>query len=84
MPNRQGCKFDNGKLVEIKKGGYATLYCTEIDWEIFNLYYDFNESEIELIECYETTKSYLDKDFVMYVLSLYADKTKLKNMENDL
>lgn len=84
MPNRQGCKFDNGKLVEIKKGGYATLYCTEIDWKIFNLYYDFNESEIELIECYETTKSYLDKDFVLYVLSLYADKTKLKNMENDL
>lgn len=84
IPVRKNCTFDNGKLVEIKKDGYAILYCTEIDWEIYRLYYDIKDSEIELIECYETTKSYLDKDFVMYVLQLYADKTKLKNLENDL
>lgn len=84
IPIRKNCTFDNGKLIEIKKDGYAILYCTEIDLEIYKLYYEFNEKEIELIECYETTKSYLDKDFVMYVLQLYADKTKLKNLENDL
>lgn len=84
IPIRKNCTFDNGKLVNIKKGGYAILYCTEIDWETYKLFYEFNEKEIELIECYETTKAYLDKDFVMYVLQLYADKTKLKNLENDL
>lgn len=82
IPIRKGCTFDNGKLVEIKKGGHAILYCTEIDYLNYKNFYDFNEKEIELIECYEAPKAYLDKDFVEYILSLYANKTTLKNVKD--
>ncbi len=81
IPIRKGCKFDNGKLVSINKGGYAVLYCTEIDYKIYKKFYNFKESEIELLECYQAPKAHLNKKFVEYVLSLYAGKTTLKNIE---
>ena len=82
IPVRKNCTFDNGKLVEIKKDGYAILYCTEVDYQTYKDFYNFKDKDVELVECYETTKAYLDKDFVEYILKLYADKTKLKGLDN--
>ena len=81
IPIRKGCKFDNGKLVSINKDGYAVLYCTEIDYLTYKSFYDFDENEIELLECYQAPKACLDKNFVEYVLSLYAGKTTLKGIK---
>lgn len=81
IPLRKGCKFDNGKLIEIKKDGYAVLYCTEVDYQTYRDFYDFKESDIELLECYEAPKAYLNKRFVEYVLGLYANKTTLKGIK---
>ena len=83
IPIRKGCKFDNGKLISIDKDGYAILYCTEVDYQTYKKFYKWNEKDIELIECYEAPKSYLDKDFVEYVLGLYANKTILKGIESE-
>ena len=81
IPIRKNCKFDNGKLISIGKDGYAVLYCTEIDYQTYKKYYDFKEKDIELLECYEAPKAYLDKQFVEYVLGLYANKTTLKGID---
>lgn len=81
IPIRSGCTFDNGKLVKTTEDGYFVLYCTEIDYLTYKEFYDFDENEVELLECYETTKSYLDKKFVEYVLGLYAGKTTWKNVK---
>lgn len=83
IPIRKGCKFDNGKLISIAKDGYAILYCTEVDYQTYKKFYKWNEKDIELIECYEAPKSYLDKEFVEYVLGLYANKTTLKGIESE-
>ena len=81
IPIRKGCKFDNGKLVSIAKDGYVILYCTEIDYQTYKKFYKWNEKEIELLECYEAPKAYLNKEFVEYVLGLYANKTTLKGIK---
>ena len=83
MPIRKGCKFDNGKLISIDKDGYAVLYCTEVDYQTYKKFYNFKDEDVELIECYEAPKGYLNKQFVEYVLSLYANKTTLKNTWDD-
>ena len=81
IPIRKGCKFDNGKLISIDKDGYAVLYCTSVDFLTYKKFYDIKE--VELIECYEAPKAYLNKEFVEYVLGLYANKTTLKNTWDD-
>lgn len=81
IPIRKGCKFDNGKLISIDKDGYALLYCTSIDYQTYKKFYDWKE--VELQECYEAPKAYLDKNFVEYVLGLYANKTTLKDTWDD-
>lgn len=83
IPVRKGCKFDNGKLISIAKDGYAVLYCTEIDFQIYKKFYDFKIEEVELLDCYEAPKAYLNKEFVKYVLGLYAGKTTLKNIDTE-
>lgn len=80
---RKGCNFDNGKLIDVSSDGYIVFYCTEIDFMTYQKFYDFNITNVELLECWEAPKSYLNKDFVEYVLKLYANKTTLKGIEEE-
>ena len=50
---------------------------TDIDYEIIKKTYTFDT--IQFTECYRYCKSYLPKNIIISVLSLYVDKTKLKN-----
>lgn len=68
--------IDNGRLVS---AGWATFVCTEIDWKIYERFYDIKAYELE--EFYIAYKGYLPKDFILAVLSLYNDKTALKGVK---
>lgn len=71
-------KFDvnNGRIV---CADTIRLIITEIDWEIITKCYTFKTCSINNFITFD--KKYLPKDFVLCVLSLYNDKTKLKDVE---
>ena len=74
MLGEQGC-VDNGRLV---KADRITLTSTEIDKEIIDQTYIHGYEEIE--EVYVSKKKYLPKYYIEFLLDLYCDKTKLKNV----
>ena len=74
MLGDEGC-IDNGRLV---KADRITLTSTEIDKEIIDKCYMHGYEEIE--EVYVSKKKYLPKYYINFLLDLYGDKTKLKNV----
>lgn len=52
---------------------------TEIDFEIINKFYDYENAEIRNLYIYE--KKYLPKPFILSILKLYNDKTQLKGVK---
>lgn len=67
---------NNGRVVQADS---LITTVTEQDFLIINYCYEFEEIEIANFRIYE--KSYLPKDFVMSIIKLYSDKTKLKGVE---
>ena len=68
---------NNGRVVSMKRG----LTCiTEIDYNIMKRCYKWSKSKIIGFRWME--KGYLPKDFIISVLTLYRDKTRLKGVEN--
>lgn len=65
---------DNGRIVTAE---YARFRLTEIDMDIVKQSYKFS---YQINECYMALKDYLDRDLVEYILQLYSNKTKLKNV----
>lgn len=70
----KGAKYDNGKIISAKS---CVFICTEQDYMILHDCYNFEE---EIIKLYQSKKQYLPTYFVSYVLDLYENKTKLKDV----
>lgn len=68
--------FDNGRIAAADE---IEITCTEVDIEIIAANYHF--SKCEVIECYSAKKDYLPKPFTDYIIELYKDKTKLKDVD---
>ena len=66
---------DNGRVVYASK---LTITCTEVDFAIYEAFYRWDRMEISDLYIYE--KGYLPKDFVLSIITLYKDKTKLKGV----
>lgn len=70
----KGAKYDNGKIISAKS---CVFICTEQDYTILHDCYNFNE---KIIKLFQSKKQYLPTYFVSYVLDLYENKTKLKDV----
>lgn len=68
--------FDNGRIAAADE---IEITCTEVDIEIIAANYHF--SKCEVLECYSAKKDYLPKPFTDYIIELYKDKTKLKDVD---
>ena len=68
--------FDNGRIAAADE---IEITCTEVDIEIIAANYHY--SKCEVLECYSAKKDYLPKPFTDYIIELYKDKTKLKDVD---
>lgn len=66
---------DNGRIAA---ADMLEITCTELDIEIINANYHVDKWDI--LECYSAPKAYLPKPFTDYIIELYRDKTKLKDV----
>ena len=73
--NLRGAKYDNGRLIEAKE---FEMTITDID---FYFYLDTYELEYEIINCWYSTKAYLPKELIEFILDKYVDKTSLKDVK---
>lgn len=73
--NLRGAKYDNGRLIEAKE---FEMTLTDID---FYLFLDTYDLEYEILECYCSSKNYLPKTLIEFILDKYVGKTKLKGVE---
>lgn len=67
---------NNGRVVFADE--LATT-CTNIDLQIYLAFY--NIKHLEIANCYCYSKGYLPKNFIMSILKVYNDKTKLKGVQ---
>ena len=67
---------NNGRIVKADKL-YTTI--TEQDYIIISMFYKWSDFRIANFRRYK--KAYLPTEFVMSIIKLYQDKTKLKNVE---
>lgn len=69
---------DNGRLIYAPE---ATMSFTEVDYEIFKKFYNWDKMTIHSLYIYD--KDYLPGQFVKAILKLYKDKTQLKDVEGE-
>ena len=67
---------NNGRLVCASR---IAMTITEIDYKIFSNFYTWEKCRIGRMICYR--KEYLPTDFIMSILHLYENKTKLKGVK---
>lgn len=72
----KGYSLDNGRVL---KADYVQLSLTNIDYEMFQLCYDFDN--LNIIDFRVSSNDYLSPTFVKYILELYGNKTTLKGIE---
>lgn len=72
----KGYSLDNGRVL---KADYVQLSLTNIDHEIFQLCYDFDN--LNIIDFRVSSNDYLSPTFVKYILELYGNKTTLKGIK---
>ncbi len=73
--NLRGAVYDNGRLIAAKE---FEITLTDID---FYFYLDTYKCEYEILEAYYSTKSYLPKTLIEFILDKYVGKTELKGVE---
>ena len=73
--NLRGAKYDNGRLISADE---FEMTITDID---FYFYLDTYDLEYEIIECYYSTKAFLPKTLIEFILDKYVGKTELKGVE---
>lgn len=73
--NLRGAKYDNGRLISATE---FEMTLTDID---FYFYLDTYDLEYEILECYYSSKSYLPKTLIEFILDKYVGKTELKGVE---
>ena len=69
--------FDNGRIVSIKEGRFIL---TEQDFEIFKQVYSWKRLVVKNI--YKSSKEYLPKKYIEYLLDLFAIKTEFKDIDD--
>lgn len=69
----KGYYLDNGRVL---KADYVQLSLTNVDYEMFQLCYDFDN--LNIIDFRISSNDYLSPTFVKYILELYGNKTTLK------
>lgn len=72
----KGYSLDNGRVL---KADYVQLSLTNIDYEMFQLCYDFDN--LNIIGFRVSSNGYLSSTFVKYILELYGNKTTLKGIK---
>lgn len=72
----KGYSLDNGRVL---KADYVQLSLTNIDYEMFQLCYDFDN--LNIIDFRISSNDYLSPTFVKYILELYGNKTTLKGIK---
>lgn len=72
----KGYSLDNGRVL---KADYVQLSLTNVDYEIFQLCYDFDN--LNIIDFRISSNDYLSPIFVKYILELYGNKTILKGIK---
>lgn len=72
----KGYSLDNGRVL---KADYVQLSLTNIDYEMFQLCYDFEN--LNIIDFRVSSNDYLSPTFVKYILELYGNKTTLKGIK---
>lgn len=72
----KGYSLDNGRVL---KADYVQLSLTNVDYEIFQLCYDFDN--LNIIDFRISSNDYLSPTFVKYILELYGNKTTLKGIK---
>ena len=72
----KNCKLDNGRIIKTDE---LEIKLTNIDYELFLQCYDCEK--IDIIEFKVSVNGYLSPVYVKYILELFGDKTKLKNLE---
>ena len=73
--NLRGAKYDNGRLISAAE---FEMTLTDID---FYFYLDTYDLEYEILECYCSSKNYLPKTLIEFILDKYVGKTELKGVE---
>lgn len=69
-------KYDNGRVISAEE---LTIVITEQDFLTIDNNYEWKEMKVNRV--YQSTKRYLPKVFVDYILDLYSNKTSLKDVE---
>lgn len=69
-------EVDNGRVIS---ADYLELWITEQDYLIIKASYKY--SSMKVIECFSSKKDYLPKEIIDFILELYANKTKYKDVE---
>lgn len=72
---------DNGRIINATE---IVTYMTDIDWKSFNLFYDVEDNDIEILNMYTTHYGYLPKQLIECLLYIYKDKTQLKDVEDKI
>ena len=73
--NLRGAKYDNGRLISAAE---FEMTLTDID---FYFYLDTYDLDYEILECYCSSKNYLPKTLIEFILDKYVGKTELKGVE---
>ena len=73
--NLRRAKYDNGRLISASE---FEMTLTDID---FYFYLDTYDLEYEILECYCSSKNYLPKTLIEFILDKYVGKTELKGVE---
>lgn len=72
-------EVDNGRLVSFSSGRFELI---DVDFITFFENYDFDS--IQFNHIYISRKQYLPKELILFILKLFNDKTKYKNIDDSL
>lgn len=79
LAKKLGITVDNGRIVT---SPYICTTCTEKDYEILRKFYGCNYAKIG--DIFAAPKGYLPKPIVLATLKLFKDKTKLKDVVEEV
>ena len=68
--------YDNGRIIEAEE---LEMYVTDVDYNIIKNNYEWDK--VEVLEAYSSIKRYLPKDLIEYILTLYTNKTRYKDVD---
>lgn len=73
----QNIVVDNGR---VSSGGMMELFCTDVDLDLLIRNY---KMDYIILDIWRSRKRYLDKRIIKFLLTLYGNKTKLKNIKSE-